>query len=396
MAIETGFRVERRLADCRIDLWERVTRDSPLFLQAPFLQALEDAMPETLAPRYGILGEEGNPAAVLVGQILTLRADRLPPASADRSRPRIVQSVVSKLQTQVFLWGNFLGWGYSGIAFAPGVDREALWPRVARAIDRAQEADEGIASAGLQLVMDISAVEAAGARNLEKYRFRAMNAEPDMILTLHPDWRTFDDYRAALKSKYRKASIDMDRRLSMAGCVIEKVADIDGHADELIDLHLQVHEQSINRFVTLEREFLPALARRLGERFVCTVVRRQSRILGFVTTLIDGDTALAYVVGHDVQENSELPIYLRLLQAAIEDGIRHGCRRVTYGRTALEPKARLGAVAVPLTVYARHKNAIIGPLVTPLLQQMAQTDGPPLRSPFREPAGMPDRPTERD
>src|SRR4030095_10301361 len=113
------------------------------------------------------------------------------------------------------------------------------------------------------------------------------------------------------------------------------------------------------------------LARRLGDRFICTVVRRESRILGFVTTLIDGDTALAYVVGHDVQENRELPIYLRLLQTAIEDGIRRGCKRVTYGRTALEPKARLGAVAVPLTVYGRHKSPIIGPLVSPILPQMA-------------------------
>jgi hypothetical protein len=73
-----------------------------------------------------------------------------------------------------------------------------------------------------------------------------------------------------------------------------------------------------------------------------------------------------------------------MLQTAIEDGIRHGCKRVTYGRTALEPKARLGAVAVPLTVYGRHKNPIIGPLITLFLQQMAPKEGPPLRSPFNK------------
>ena len=386
MGIENSLqlRIEKRLADCGIDRWERVTRNAPLFMTAPFLRAIEESLPDTLEPRYAVLSEREEPVAVLVGQILTLRADRLPPASADQSRPRIIQSVVSRLQAKVFLWGNFIGWGYSGLAFAPGVDEEALWPRVADAIDRAPQADAGIGSAGMQLVMDISAAEAAGARHLEKHRFRPLSAEPDMILALDSGWKTFDDYRAALKSKYRKASVEMDEQLSKAGCVIEKLADVEGHADELIDLHLQVHEQSVNRFVTLKREYLPALARRLGDRFICTVVRRQSRILGFVTTLIDGDTALAYVVGHDVEENRGLPIYLRLLQTAIEDGILHGCKRVTYGRTALEPKARLGAVAVPLTVYGRHKSPIIGPLVTPFLQQMAPTQGPPQRSPFRE------------
>src|SRR5688572_16210599 len=156
------LRVEKRLHDCGIELWERVTRRSPLFMRAPFLRALEEGMPDTLAPRYGVLGDEDTPLAVLVGQILTLRADRLPPAAADQPGPGILQSITSRVQTKVFLWGNFLGWGYSGIAFAPGADREALWPMVAEAIGRAHQVDQGIDSAGMQLVMDISADEASG------------------------------------------------------------------------------------------------------------------------------------------------------------------------------------------------------------------------------------------
>jgi hypothetical protein len=343
-----------------------------------------------LQPRYGVLSENDTPVAVLVGQILTLQADRIAPAvgTAEDAKPKILRSVMAKLRARVFMWGNFMGWGYAGIAFAPGVDKVALWPKLAEAIDRAHKQDEGIRSAGIQLVLDISDEDAAGARHLEKYRFRPVEAEPDMILTIDPSWKNFTDYRTALKAKYRKASVDMDKELAAAGCVIEKLSDVESHAEELINLHLQVHEQSANRFVSLKANFFPALARNLGDRFICTVVRQkigqETRILGFITTLLDGDTALAYVVGHDVQANRELPIYLRLLQTAIEDGIQHGCKRVTYGRTALEPKARIGAVAVPLIVYGRHKNLIIGPLVTPFLQQMAPKEGPPLRSPFNK------------
>lgn len=379
-----NFRIEKRIQDCGLGIWEDVTRDAPMFMSAPFLMAFEESLPDTLELRYGVLCDNKNvPVAVLVGQILTLHADRIPSASAEKPQPRILRSAIAKFRTRVFMWGNFMGWGYSGIAFAPGVDREHWWPMVAGAIDGAHRLDKGIGSVDLQLVLDLSDEDVSGAKNLEKHHFRPMPAEPDMVLTVDPSWTSFDDYRAALKSKYRKASIDMDNDLAAANCVIEKIANVDQYADELIHLHLQVHEQSINRFVTLKRDFIPALARHLGDRFICTVIRQESRILGFVTTLIDGDTAIAYVVGHDAQANRELPVYLRLLQTAIDDGIRHQCKRVTYGRNALEPKARLGAVAVPLTIYGRHKNPIVGPLLTPILQQIAPKSGPPLRSPFK-------------
>lgn len=377
------FRVEARIQDCGLDLWQRMTEGGPLFISAPFLQAFEEALPESLQLRYGALSDSGVPVAVLLGQILNLHADRIPPATPESSRTKMTKPVMAKLTAKVFMWGSFMGWGYSGIAFAPGTDRAACWPKLADAIDRAHKQDAAIRSAGIQLVQDLSMDDASGAIHLEKNGFRAIGAEPDMVLTIDPAWRTFDDYHRALKAKYRKASVEMDKALASADCVIEKLTDVEGCADELIKLHLQVHEQSINRLVTLKRDFIPALAGHLGERFICTVIRRQSRILGFITALIDGETALAYVVGHDVTANGDLPIYLRLLQTAIEDGIQHGCTRVTYGRTALEPKARLGAVAVPLTIYGRHRNPLIGRLVSPFLQQLAPPKGPPLRSPFK-------------
>jgi len=394
MAIEIGtggkralrFRVEERLRDCGVDQWEKVTAQSSLFMRAPFLQAFEEGMPATLKPRYGVLSDGDVPVAVLAGQVLTLHADRIPSGSAEKSAPQIVKAAMSRMRTRVFMWGNFMGWGSSGIALAPGADASTLLLRVVEAIDRSDEADDEIRSAGLQLVLDLSPAQTAAARELEKHGFRPIRAEPDMVLALDPAWKALEDYRTALKSKYRKASVEMDAELSRAGCVIEKLVEVDSRADELIALHLQVHEQSINRFVTLRREFIPALARHLAGRFHCRVVRNGSRLLGFITTLIDGDTAIAYVVGHDAEANSRLPVYLRLLQTAIEDGLAHRCKRVTYGRTALEPKARLGALPAPLTVYGRHTNPVLGPLVTRFLQHLAPAENPPARNPFKEQA----------
>jgi len=60
--------------------------------------------------------------------------------------------------------------------------------------------------------------------------------------------------------------------------------------------------------------------------------------------------------GFDRQRASEgLPIYLRLLHATIEHAIAFGCKRLSLGRTALEPKAALGAKPEPMSVWIRHR-----------------------------------------
>jgi hypothetical protein len=82
---------------------------------------------------------------------------------------------------------------------------------------------------------------------------------------------------------------------------------------------------------------------RLGpDRFQCTVIRGGGEILGFVTTVQDGETLVGYYLGLDYAVNSEVPLYFRLLHAVIGEAVVQGCRRVSFGRTALEAKTRLG------------------------------------------------------
>jgi hypothetical protein len=76
------------------------------------------------------------------------------------------------------------------------------------------------------------------------------------------------------------------------------------------------------RLVTVPETYLPALASVLGESFRCTAVRRGDEILGFITCLRDGGTAIGYYIGFDRGAAAQgLPIYLRLLHCTIADAI---------------------------------------------------------------------------
>jgi hypothetical protein len=111
-------------------------------------------------------------------------------------------------------------------------------------------------------------------------------------------------------------------------------------------------------------------------------IKRDGELLGFVTSLHDGDTAVGYNIGFDRPAALEIPLYLRLLNAVVEDAISLGGRRLSLGRTALEPKARLGAKPQPMRVLVRHRIPMLNVLVRALLHTISH-DEPPERNPFK-------------
>lgn len=110
-------------------------------------------------------------------------------------------------------------------------------------------------------------------------------------------------------------------------------------------------------------------------------------IIGFVTVVRDGETAGGYFLGVDYEKNAELPVYHRLLFAVIEQAIDWKCRRVSFGRTALDAKARLGCTPEPTFVWIRHRVPVLNLAVKQLLRAVPHTE-PPERNPFKNQPGQ--------
>ena len=96
----------------------------------------------------------------------------------------------------------------------------------------------------------------------------------------------------------------------------------------------------------------------------------------------DGDTTLGYYIGYDRAANAEAPIYLTLLQSTVQDALAFGSTRLSLGRTALEPKAKMGCKPEPLSCAVRHRVSALN-WITTALTRTAEHDEPPERSPFK-------------
>ena len=61
------------------------------------------------------------------------------------------------------------------------------------------------------------------------------------------------------------------------------------------------------------------------------------------------------------------------------------CRRISYGRTALDPKASLGAKPQPFGILLRHRHPVLNKLIKGLLLGI-EHESAPERNPFKKAA----------
>ena len=378
-----GFALADRVDYLDAARWDAVTKEHSVFFSRRYLRVLEESGPDNVRQRYALIFRGREPVAAVAAQAVTI--------SVTRARKKTSHKALSKtlewIDETLLICGNLLSWGPHGVAFVPHQDRGAVWSAVAEALYRLRRADKLSGQSDLVVVKDLTpayAVDAAGP--LKRFSYRRLETEPNMVLDISPKWKTYDDYLASLTSKYRKTAKEIDKDVIAAGCRVEKLNgpdDVAKQANALHGLYLQTHNNARVRPVTLPLSFLPALAENLGSDMRWSVLKRDDQILGFVNTVRDGETAIGYYIGFDRPSNAEIPIYFRLLLTVVEDAISLGCRRLSLGRTALEPKARLGARPESLELWIRHRIPMLNIVVGGLLHTMSHHDDAPERNPFK-------------
>lgn len=358
--------------------WDQVTSHDSLFLSRRYLRVLEEAGPENLRQRYALIFREKEPVAAIAAQSVSVSVARLRKKASSNGR-------LDQLEEKMLVCGNLLSWGMHGISFAPNVDHEALWPAVAEAVYRLRRVDKLFGDTAFVMVKDIPDAYASAATALSRFSYRELETEPNMVLDISPQWKSYDDYLASLTSKYRKQAKQIEKEVTAAGCTVEEIKtdEIARNAEQLHALYLQTHKNARLRLVTLPVAFLPTLAKELSDDMRFTVLRKDDQLLGFVTTVKDGETAVGYYIGFDRKANADIPIYFRLLQSVVGHALALGCKRLSLGRTALEPKARLGARPDPMRVWIRHRIPMLNVIVHGLLHTLDDHDEAPERNPFK-------------
>ncbi|WP_457443695.1 GNAT family N-acetyltransferase [Roseateles sp. P5_E4] len=384
VARRTASGLQLVLAD-RVDFlnplhWDALAAQT-LFLSRDYLRVLEQHAPDNIEPRYAMAYADGAPVAALLLQRVAVGGAQLRKPGSKK----LVDAPMAGLKEHLLVCGNLLVWGARAMALAPHADEGQLWHGVCEAIYRLRRADKLDGQSDLALIKDLGMAAQNVSPSLRLLGYRSVDTEPDMVLTVRPEWRSWDDYLASMTSGYRSAAKKLLKDCAAAGLTLREASaeELLTRADELHALYGQVHQAQGLRLATLTPGYLPAMAAALGPRFRCRVAEHaDGRWLGFVTSVHDGDTTLGYYIGYDRAANAEAPIYLTLLQSTVQDAIAFGSTRLSLGRTALEPKAKMGCRPEPLSCAVRHRVSALN-WITTALTKTAEHDEPPERSPFK-------------
>jgi hypothetical protein len=360
--------------------WDAVAAPRSFFLSSAYLSALEKSRVPNLRQRFALVHRGDRPVAAVAIQILDLHAAHLLP---DGAEPGWKGRALRRLSGRVLIAGNLFSCGPHGVAFAQDEESPATWEAVAEALYRVRRAERLTGQTDFIMVKDVPAAPEAPVSALKTFSYRPLETEPNMTLALPAAWKTHGDYLAQLTSKYRKSVESVYRGISDAGCRVEAVPAPAAHADRLHALYRQVWRRAKIRLGELPAAYFPLLSDAAGpDRFRCVAVWRGEMMLGFVTVVRDGDTAVGHYLGMDYEANTTLPLYFRLLHAIIETALEWRCARVSFGRTALEVKAKLGAAPDATHAWLRHRVPFLNVLVRNLMGVVPH-DEPPERSPFK-------------
>ncbi|MEO7580208.1 MAG: GNAT family N-acetyltransferase [Massilia sp.] len=373
------------------DAWNALTADAGFFMSIAYFKAMEQVLPLNLAPRYALIydgeGSERRPLAAVYMQVAEIslaqaRPEKRVKEKAEKAAP--LDKLADKMKQRVLTCGNLLTFGQHGIAFAAGADMKLAWHGIAEVLYRVRQTEKLAGGTHFIMIKDLHAPHIEHASHLENLSYRYVETEPNMVLALHPNWKTYDDYLASLASKYRtKIRNSVFKVIDDAVCTIEHISDMAGVQMQIHALYKAVQINADFRPIELLPHYFPALQAVAAERFRCSVIRQGDAMLGFLISVADGETSIAYHIGFDRSAAEDLPIYLRLLHAGIADAISMGCKQISYGRTALEPKAALGAKPQPFGILVRHRQPVMNKLMKHLLLGIEHEDAPE-RNPFKK------------
>jgi hypothetical protein len=214
--------------------------------------------------------------------------------------------------------------------------------------------------------------------------YNEFQVEPNFVFDIKDDWHTFDNYLEALGSKYR---VRVKRAFKKLGANVEKKEFFEERilANKLAinDLYEQVSGGAGFNLVDLNKDYFLQMKTDLGDNFRLFGYFLDNQLIGFYTTISNGEELEAHFLGYEASLNHEHQVYLNMLYDIINLGIEGKFKKIIFSRTAHEIKSSVGAEPVEMSLFMRHDNLIVNRLLPWILRVLSPRVEWTPRTPFK-------------
>lgn len=387
-----GTNLEFKIKYKSSDLETELPIPNSLFLGKAYQQLLEDCPSKNTESIYIPVYEEGSPIGVIQAQssLVEGKESLNLDYTAKELKTKAKNVVLGNYNTRWFVVGNLLLTGNYGMSFKNKTTRESfvILDTVTKYALPIIEKEKAYKFTFL-FYKDFSEEEAAQSEALTQSNFHCVKADPNMVIHIPSEWESFDNYLAAMSSKYRVRA----KRAFKKGKDLEKMdltyEQIRFYKKRIHELYEKVSLSVDFNLVHLNMDYYPEMKKRLKDDFKLMAYFLDGQMIGYFTTIKDHKETHAHFLGMDHSFNSRHQLYLNILYDIIKVGIDNGSSLVDFARTAPEIKSSVGAVPRETYFFLRHKNGLLNKIVPRVVGSLKSEEEIVYRSPFKDKAASP-------
>ncbi len=342
----------KSVTDISPTIFKSLDCEKTLFYSQSFLTAFESTQ-KHIEHTYVVLALEQKPVALLLFQ--TFDVD----VSQAYDKVPFLREIVNYLpetlhsDKRITICGNIFLSGNYGLFIKEDFNKAQIYQTLPSILERNYDKDQH----GILFLKDFTVDEKNKLSTIEKQHFHPFEVEPNMLLEL--GYTDFENYKNALKSKYRVKLNKADSQSSDIKNRIFTSTEILQYAKELQSLYVEVVDNAPFNATLLDIRVYAELQERFCENFNFITYWKSDHLIGFATSFVVQGRLETHFIGMDYSLNKEHSLYPRMLNDYIRLGLEKGVDIVNFGRTASEMKSTVGAEPQFLHCYLKHTNPIV-------------------------------------
>ena len=361
------------------EIWEELNCEKNLYFHKDFLRSLEENNSEIKFTYVVLLDTKKNPIAFASLQFVDFYIDDI--KNDLEVLVRKIKNVGRKLNLfpkkkplKLLICGNTFVSGEHGVFIEKNQNKKTILKEVAKAILHFVNNNPTLKKeVNFFLIKDFINESLSITDSLKDYNYSPFLVAPNMLLNLAENWQTFDDYLAALKTKFRvkaKKAMQRSAMLKIEDITLDNIEEL---LPEMTALYKKVSSKADFNLGDFNLETYIHLKEKLKDNYLLKAYFLNGKVVGFMSGIINQNSLDAHFVGIDYLLNKEYAIYQRMLYDYIKIAIKKRIKVLNFGRTASEIKSSIGAVPQDLTMYIRHKKSIKNRILRLFLQKIEPT-----------------------
>lgn len=359
--------------------WDALNASGNLLTSYRFLKAFEETAPSEIQCLYSTLRYRGHVIGAYVFQIVHLSPESLSfilqPLSGAGKIVGGLADWLTRCKEQkgmrVLISGNNFVSGEHGVIVSNKSSQVRMFRMMPKVVQEIIARYSEPSKISLVLVKDYySGKQSRPEKVLSKLRYHSFAVEPEMIVSIQPEWRNYADYELAMSKKYRNRS----RSVHKKSCVLEvrnlNAEEVYAHRYEIFALYMAVHANAKFRLAALTPDYFVAMKREFPDDFSLSIYSLDGKIVAFRSGFKNREEYEAHFIGLDYSLNRDRCLYQRILYDFVDDAINSKSSQLLLGRTAAEIKSTVGAVPHELVCYMRHRNSLSNHMISPFVEYL--------------------------